>query len=115
MFNYRLDKVGFFSTLVLATVFIATVVATLVLVILGIWVGDWDTFAPWVKFTIGLGWVLCIGTVLVRVYTYHYRRQRMLREQQAAEMEVKNLNGEPGTNGAAHLPVELPHPSGDKA
>src|SRR5262245_42731805 len=86
MFNYRFDKTGFFAGLMLIVIAAGTVIATVVLLLLG----DWQTYGPWTKFVWGLAWVLTIITVCVRVQIFSFLQQRLRRQQPQAEQREES-------------------------
>jgi hypothetical protein len=95
MFSFRRDKTGFFATLILLAIVTATVVSTLVLLVLGVAQGDWKAYLLGVKWVLGSAWVLCIFTVLVRVTIF---RWQMIRRERA---EAEHPEEAPSHEGAA--------------
>jgi FlaA1/EpsC-like NDP-sugar epimerase len=79
MFNYRKDKAGFFATIVLAMLTSAIVIASVVLLFMGISRGQWDYYSGPIKMVIGFGWVLLVATVLTRVSIF---RMQMLKKRE---------------------------------
>jgi hypothetical protein len=110
MFNYRFDKTGFFAGLVLIVIAAGTVIATVVLLLLG----DWQTYGPWTKFVWGLAWVLTIITVCVRVQIFSFLQQRLRRQQpQAGQREEVAAPPEPSGNGQEDGQTAGPRPASD--
>jgi hypothetical protein len=75
MFSFRSDKTGFFVTLILTTLAAGTVIATLVLLIVGWAQGEWARYLLSVKWVLGSAWVLSIIIVLVRVKIFQFQRR----------------------------------------
>jgi hypothetical protein len=70
MFSFRFDKAGFFSGLVLMCLLGGTLLATLLIVL----IGGWNDFTILLlKWLWGTVWVLLIVTVLVRLAIYRYQ------------------------------------------
>jgi hypothetical protein len=79
MFNFRRDKVGFFFGLALLIVCGGTLIATLVLLIVGACLGDFRMFLWPIRWVLMGWWVGCIVIVLARVYVLNWQmRQRRL-------------------------------------
>ena len=72
MLNFRLDKVGFFSGLTLLSLLGVTVVAPVLIVL----IGGWEKYHLVIKWIWGTVWVLMITTVLVRVAIYRWQMLR---------------------------------------
>ena len=101
MFNYRKDKAGFFSAIVLACLVAAMVIASLILLFMGAARGQWDYYSLPIRLVIGIGWVLLVATVLTRVGIF---RVQMLRK--------RRLQGERdphGTEGHQAAETEAGH------
>jgi hypothetical protein len=76
MFSFRRDKMGFFAGLILMIIVGGTAIATLVLIIIGLALGDWAFFSWTVRWVLGSAWVAIIATILVRVYVFRYQLRR---------------------------------------
>jgi hypothetical protein len=83
MFSFRRDKMGFFSGIALMVIVGATVISTLVLLILGLAEGNWQAYLLPVKWILGVAWVLCIGTVMARVHVFGWQLRRAQRQAEA--------------------------------
>ena len=70
MFSFRQDKVGFFVTLILIVIAAGTLINTLVLVVVGLAMGNWTMFSVPMKIVLAAAWVLCIVVVYTRVAIY---------------------------------------------
>jgi hypothetical protein len=86
MFSFRRDKTGFFVTIILLTIFVGTVVAPGVLLIVGLAQGDWLAYATAIKIILSSSWVACIVTVIVRVAVFRWQLIRKQRAQAAASV-----------------------------
>jgi hypothetical protein len=96
MFSFRRDKMGFFAGLILMIIAGGTLIATMVLLIVGLAFGDWAYFSTPVKWLLGSAWVGCIITVLVRVYVFRHQLHKAQQEterrrEQAEEREQTPL------------------------
>lgn len=69
MLNFRVDKVGFFSGLTLLILLGVTLMATLLIIL----IGGWDQYNWLIRSICGVVWVLMIMTVLIRVAIYRYQ------------------------------------------
>jgi hypothetical protein len=98
MFSFRRDKTGFFAGLTLMTVAGGTAIATLVLVIVGWAIGNRTVYDFSVRWVLGIAWVLCIATVLTRIYIFRWQMKR--RERAAAAAQAANEPAPPDANGA---------------
>jgi hypothetical protein len=77
MFSFRHDKVGFFSGVALIVVCGGTIIATLVLLIVGAALGDYTRFLSPIRWVLFGWWLGCIVIVLTRVYILDWQmRQR---------------------------------------
>jgi hypothetical protein len=77
MFSFRHDKVGFFSGVALIVVCGGTIIATLVLLIVGAALGDYTRFLMPIRWVLFGWWLGCIAIVLTRVYILDWQmRQR---------------------------------------
>jgi hypothetical protein len=87
MFSFRRDKMGFFAGLVLLVIVAGTVLSTLVLLVAGVAKGDWAMYLIPVKWILGVAWVLCITTVLTRVYVFDWQLRRQRQAEAAAKVK----------------------------
>ena len=69
MFNFRADKTGFFTTIILLALLGAAVLGTLWVLVFGN--GDQDVLI--LKWVWGTWWVLCIVTVLTRLAIFRWQ------------------------------------------
>lgn len=92
MFSFRKDKVGFFSALALSIIATGTLVATLVLLFMGIYQGNWEYYSLPMKIVLGVSWLVCIAIVWVRVGIYD--RQRIRNRKAAASGALDNATQE---------------------
>jgi hypothetical protein len=76
MFSFRHDKVGFFSGLVLIIICGGTLIATVVLLLSGALLGDYQMFVWPIKWVLLGWWIGCIATVLTRVYILDWQMKR---------------------------------------
>ena len=105
MFSFRRDKAGFFAGLTLMTIAVGTAIATLVLVIVGWAVGNRTVYDFSVRWVLGIAWVLCIATVLTRIYIFRWQMKRRERAA-AAAAQAANEPALPDANGPpAHAPT----------
>jgi hypothetical protein len=79
MFSFRHDKVGFFFGLALLIVCGGTFIATLVLLIVGICLGDYQTFLWPIRWVLFGWWLGCIVLVLSRVYIRNWQMKQLRR------------------------------------
>jgi hypothetical protein len=91
MFSFRRDKTGFFVTIILLTIFVGTVVAPGVLLIVGLAQGNWREYATAIKIILSASWVACIVTVIVRVAVFRWQLIR----KQAARSAAASSGNEP--------------------
>lgn len=96
MFNYRKDKAGFFATIVLTMLTSAIVIASLVLLFMGISRGQWDYYSFPIKMVIGFGWILLVATVLTRVSIF---RMQMLKKRERLGQKGHHSTQPPNENG----------------
>lgn len=68
--NWNQDKVGFVNAFILIGIVAATLITTLVLIILGIVAGDWSQYLLPLKFVLAGAYILCTIAVLVRISVY---------------------------------------------
>jgi len=108
MFSFRFDKVGFFSALTLMSLLGGTVLASIL-----IWlIGGWNDFTILLlKWLWGTVWVLLIVTVLIRVGIYRYQMLHGVNPskrppEDPAGAPVK-IHGPPSSSGSS---VSLPEP-----
>jgi len=80
MFSFRSDKTGLFSGLVLLILVSGALISTVILLLVGV-------SNIWIKVILGSTWVLCIATVLTRVWIFRYQ---MTREERKAQEEAAN-------------------------
>lgn len=92
MFNYRKDKTGFFATLILGVLFSAMVIATLVLLFMGVAKGQWDYYNLPIRFVLGIGWLLLMATVLTRVAIF---RMQMLKKRKLLGRKAPHADDDP--------------------
>jgi predicted membrane protein len=95
MFSFRRDKTGFFVTIILLTIFVGTVVAPGVLLIVGLAQGDWLAYATAIKIILSAAWVGSIVTVIVRVAVFRWQWIRKQRAQAAASVKEPQETREP--------------------
>jgi hypothetical protein len=90
MFSYRYDKVGFFSGLTLIILSGGTFIATLVLLIVGAVLDDFQRFLWPIRWVLCGWWLGCIFVVLLRVYILNWQmqRRRQARPDTAAQPEA---------------------------
>ncbi len=69
MFNFRSDKTGFFTTIILLVLLGAAVLGTLWVLVLG----NWNQDVLILKWVWGTWWVLCIVTVLTRLAIFRWQ------------------------------------------
>jgi hypothetical protein len=106
MFSFRFDKAGFFSGLVLMSLLGGTVVASLL-----IWlIGGWNDFTILLlKWLWGTIWVLLIVTVLVRLAIY---RWQMLHGVHPHKRDARPAAPPPDSPDGPSIPVNRPQGSG---
>jgi hypothetical protein len=79
MFSFRHDKVGFFFGLALIIICGGTVIATLVLLIVGVALGNYQMFLWPIRWVLSGWWLACIVTVLTRVYILNWQMKQRRR------------------------------------
>jgi O-antigen/teichoic acid export membrane protein len=97
MFSFRHDKVGFFSGIALIVICGGTFIATLVLLIVGATLGDYQRFLWPIRWVVFGWWLACIAVVLTRVYIKDWQMRQGRRTPDAA----------PAPQSAAVAPVPL--------
>jgi hypothetical protein len=104
MFSFRHDKVGFFFGLALIIICGGTFIATLVLLIVGLALGNYEMFLWPIRWVLSGGWLACIVTVLSRVYILNWqmKQRRLLPPGQSPPAEAI-----PGVSPAALTPEAL--------
>jgi hypothetical protein len=112
MFSFRRDKVGFFSGIALMVIVGGTAISTLVLFLLGLAQGDWKAYLLPVKWILGVAWVLCIVTVMVRVHVFGWQLRRAQQQAEAARQQPEE-QGEEGPGAKAGPSDRTPGKSGD--
>jgi len=85
--NWSRDKVGFVTAYLLIGIVSATVIATLVLLVLGIVDGDWSKYLVPVKFVLAGGYLLGMVAVITRICIYRLKVIRDREQQQGAAGE----------------------------
>ncbi|MSR31601.1 MAG: hypothetical protein EXR99_08860 [Gemmataceae bacterium] len=103
MFSFRKDKTGFFATLSLILVISGMVIATGVLLTVGILQGNWEYYSLPIRIVLGASWMACIVIVLVRIGVFGVQRQRKKLLEQAAAPQPAPPAAEP--------PAQAPQPS----
>jgi hypothetical protein len=101
MFSFRHDKVGFFFGLALIIICGGTFIATLVLLIVGVALGDYRMFLWPIRWVLFGWWLACIVTVLCRVYILNWQMKQRRRRPPG-----QTPPDEPGTGSS--LPVLTP-------
>src|ERR1700722_5805958 len=79
MFSFRHDKVGFVFGLALIIICGGTFIATLVLLLVGTWLGDFKMFLWPIRWVVSGWWLACIVVVLSRVYILNWQMQQRRR------------------------------------
>lgn len=92
MFNYRKDKTGFFATLILAGLVSGMIIASLVLLFMGIAKGQWDYYSLPIRLILGIGWLLLMATVLTRVGIF---RMQMLKKRKLQGQKAPHADDDP--------------------
>jgi hypothetical protein len=111
MFSFRRDKVGFFVTLILIVIAAGTLINTLVLVVVGLAMGNWTMFSVPMKIVLAAAWVLCIVVVYTRVAIY---RAQMVSAEKARARAEAEANGHTNDKGQI-LPLPPPGEPGASA
>ncbi|RLS41281.1 MAG: hypothetical protein DWH82_00655 [Planctomycetota bacterium] len=91
MFNYRKDKAGFVMTLVLGGILAAGVIATLVMLFMGLSRGVWDYYSLPIRIVLGCAWVMLVISVLVRVGIFRFQMKARQRNATAVARQVNEI------------------------
>jgi hypothetical protein len=94
MFSFRLDKTGFFVTIILVVLLATAIVSTLVVLFLG----DWDGHVWILKWVWGTWWVLCIITVLTRLAIFRWQMIRAGSKAARPQEETTPKDKEPSSS-----------------
>lgn len=86
MFSFRSDKTGFFSGLALMIVAGGTVLATILILLLG----GWKDYATLLKWIWGTAWVVCIIIVLIRIAIFRFQMLRLGQRKEDSQGEKQS-------------------------